>query len=119
MKESRVLKALGLSSLDIQNMLMNGMTMPEIAKKYKITYISLVQAFNIQKKDFKYIDYIQPKKEVEDIKPVSFTFDRLYTEESLNENELLAFYKYEQKNKAYFEQRTTIFQSLSKSMAGG
>lgn len=102
MKQSRVLKALGLSSLDIQNMLMNGMTMPEIAKKYKITYISLVQAFNIQKKDFKYIDYPQPKKKVEDIKIVSSVFDRLYTEESLNENELLAYYKYEQKNKAYF-----------------
>ena len=96
---------------------MNGMIMPEIAKKYKITYISLVQAYRIQKKDFKYIDYKQPKKEVEDIKLVSSTSERLYTEESLNENELLAFYKYEQKNKAYFEQRTTIFQSLSKSMA--
>jgi len=107
-KESRVLKALGLSSLDIQNMLMNGMTMPEIAKKYKITYISLVQAFEIQKKDFKYIDYKQPKKEVEDIKLVSSTSERLYTEESLNENELLAFYKYEQKNKAYYERRTTL-----------
>jgi hypothetical protein len=102
-KESRVLKALGLSSLDIQNMLTNGMTMPEIAKKYKITYISLVQAYRIQKKDFKYIDYKQPKKEVEDIKIVSSSFDRLYSEESLNENELLAFYKYEQKNKAYFD----------------
>lgn len=79
------------------------MTMPEIAKKYKITYISLVQAYRIQKKDFKYIDYKQPKKELEDIKTVSFGSDRLYTEESLNENELLAFYKYEQKNKAYFD----------------
>lgn len=79
------------------------MTMPEIAKKYKITYISLVQAYKIQKKDFKYIDYKQPEKEVEDIQIVSSSFDRLYTEESLNENELLAFYKYEQKNKAYFD----------------
>ncbi len=79
------------------------MTMPEIAKKYKITYISLVQAYRIQKKDFKYIDYKQPEKEVEDIKTVSSGSDRLYTEESLNENELLAFYKYEQKNKAYFD----------------
>jgi len=103
MKQSKILTALGLSSLDIQNMLMNGLTMPEIAKKYKITYISLVQAFKIQKKDFKYIDYIQPKEEVEDIKIVSSSFDRLYSEESLNENELLAFYKYEQKNKAYFD----------------
>tara|TARA_R110000772_G_scaffold40583_1_gene94977 strand:- start:315 stop:632 length:318 start_codon:yes stop_codon:yes gene_type:complete len=103
MKQSKVLKALGLSSLDIQNMLMNGMTMPEIAKKYKITYISLVQAFNIQKKDFKYIDYPQPKKELEDIKSVSSVSDRLYSEESLNENELLAYYKYEQKNKAYYD----------------
>jgi len=103
MKQSKILTALGLSSLDIQNMLMNGQTMPEIAKKYKITYISLVQAFKIQKKDFKYIDYIQPKEEVKDIKKVSFAFDKLYTEESLNENELLAYYKYEAKNKAYYE----------------
>ena len=82
---------------------MNGLTMPEIAKKYNITYIALVQAFKIQKKDFKYIDYIQPKEEVKDIKKVSFAFDKLYTEESLNENEVLAYYKYEQKNKAYYD----------------
>jgi len=40
---------------------------------------------------------------VKDIKKVSFAFDKLYTEESLNEEELLAYYKYEQKNKAYYE----------------
>ena len=82
---------------------MNGLTMPEIAKKYNIKYISLVQAFKIQKKEFKYIDFKQPKKEVEDIKDVSFTSERLYTEDSLNDNEILAYYKYEQKNKAYYE----------------
>ena len=103
MKQSKVLTALGLTSQDIQNMLMNGYTMPEIAKKYKIEYISLVQAYKVQKKNYKYVDFIQPKKEVKDIKNVSFTFDKLYTEESLNEEELLAFYKYEQKNKAYYE----------------
>ena len=103
MKQSKVLTALGLTSQDIQNMLMNGYTMPEIAKKYKIEYISLVQAYKVQKKNYKYVDFIQPKKEVKDIKNVSFTFDKLYTEESLNEEELLAYYKYEQKNKAYYE----------------
>jgi histone acetyltransferase (RNA polymerase elongator complex component) len=103
MKQSKVLKALGLTSQDIQNMLMNGYTMPEIAKKYKIEYISLVQAYKVQKKNYKYVDFIQPKEEVKDIKNVSFTFDKLYTEESLNENELLAYYKYEQKNKAYYD----------------
>lgn len=82
---------------------MNGLTMPEIAKKYNIKYISLVQAFKIQKKEFKYIDFKQPNKEVEDIKDVSFTSERLYTEDSLNDNELLAYYKYEQKNKAYYD----------------
>ena len=82
---------------------MNGYTMPEIAKKYKIEYISLVQAYKVQKKNYKYVDFIQPKKEVKDIKNVSFTFDKLYTEESLNEEELLAYYKYEAKNKAYYE----------------
>ena len=103
MKQSKVLEALGLTSQDIQNMLMNGYTMPEIAKKYKIEYISLVQAYKVQKKNYKYVDFIQPKKEVKDIKNVSFTFDKLYTEESLNEDELLAYYKYEQKHKAYYE----------------
>ena len=103
MKQSKVLTALGLTSQDIQNMLMNGYTMPEIAKKYKIEYISLVQAYKIQKKNYKYVDFIQPKKEVKDIQPVSFTFDKLYSEESLNQEELLAYYKYEAKNKAYFE----------------
>ena len=103
MKQSKVLTALGLTSQDIQNMLMNGYTMPEIAKKYKIEYISLVQAYKVQKKNYKYVDFIQPKEEVKDIKKVSFAFDKLYTEESLNEEELLAYYKYEQKNKAYYE----------------
>ena len=103
MKQSKILTALGLSSLDIQNMLMNGLTMPEIAKKYKIEYISLVQAYKVQKKNYKYIDFIQPKEQVKDIKNVSFAFDKLYAEESLNEEELLAYYKYEQKNKAYYE----------------
>ena len=103
MKQSKILTALGLSSLDIQNMLINGYTMPEIAKKYKISYLSLIQAYKIQKKDFKYIDFVQSKKEVEDIKKVSFTFDKLYNEESLNQNELLAYYKYEQKHKAYYK----------------
>lgn len=82
---------------------MNGYTMPEIAKKYKIEYISLVQAYKVQKKNYKYVDYIQPKEEVKDIKNVSFAFDKLYIEESLNENELLAYYKYEAKNKAHYE----------------
>ena len=103
MKQSKILTALGLNSLDIQNMLINGYTMPEIAKKYKISYLSLIQAYKIQKKDFKYIDFVQSKKEVEDIKKVSFTFDKLYNEESLNQNELLAYYKYEQKHKAYYK----------------
>ena len=103
MKQSKVLIALGLTSQDIQNMLMNGYTMPEIAKKYKIEYISLVQAYKVQKKNYKYVDFIQPKEKVKDIKKVSFAFDKLYTEESLNEEELLAYYKYEQKNKAYYE----------------
>lgn len=102
MKQSKVLTALGLTSQDIQNMLMNGLTMPEIAKKYKIEYISLVQAYKVQKKNYKYVDFIQPKKKVKGIKNVSFTFDKLYTEESLNQEELLAYYKYEQKNKAYY-----------------
>ena len=82
---------------------MNGLTMPEIAKKYNIKYISLIQAFKIQKKEFKYIDFKQPNKEVEDIKEVSFTSERLYTKDSLNDNEILAYYKYEQKNKAYYD----------------
>ena len=103
MKQSKVLEALGLTSQDIQNMLINGYTMPEIAKKYKIEYISLVQAYKVQKKNYKYVDFIQPKKEVEDIKKVSFTFDKLYNEEALNQNELLAYYEYEQKHKAYYK----------------
>ena len=103
MKESKVLEALGLTSSDIQNLLMSGVSMPEIAKRYKISYISLVQAYKIQKKNFKYIDFLQPKEEVKDIKNVSFAFDKLYKEESLNEEELLAYYKYEAKNKAYYD----------------
>ena len=82
---------------------MNGLTMPEIAKKYKIKYIALIQAFKIQKKEFKYIDFKQPNKEVEDIKDVSFTSERLYNENTLNKSELIAYYKYKQKNKAYYE----------------
>ena len=40
-------------------------------------------------------------------KPVSFTFNKLYKEEALNENELKAYHDYESKNKAYYEQKQT------------
>jgi hypothetical protein len=103
MKESKVLKKLGLTSLDIQTMIINGLTISDIAKKYNVEYVSLIQAYKVQKKNYKYIDYCQPKKKVEDIEKVSFTFDRLYTEESLNENELIAYEEYNKKHKAYYE----------------
>ena len=41
-------------------------------------------------------------------KAPSYKFDQLYTWESLCLNEIRAYYKYKDKNKAYYEQRTTI-----------
>ena len=49
MKESKVLEVLGLTSSDIQDMLIQGMTFPEIAKMYGVEYISLLQAYKIQR----------------------------------------------------------------------
>ena len=108
MKESKCLRAWGLTSQDIQNMLMIGMTMPEIAKRLNINYISLVNAYKVQKKGFKYINLAQTKKKVKGIKKVSFTFNKEYNEKALNQNELLAYYNYEKKHKAYYEYRSSL-----------
>lgn len=110
MKESKVLEVLGLTSSDIQDMLIQGMTFPEIAKMYGVEYISLIQAYKVQRKKFKYIDYVQEKVKINEgvVKSPSYKFDQLYTWESLCLNEIRAYYKYKDKNKAYYEQRTTL-----------
>ena len=48
MKQSKILKELGLSSKHIQNMLINGMCFKQIANKYKISYNSLLNAYKVQ-----------------------------------------------------------------------
>ena len=110
MKESKVLETLGLTSSDIQDMIIQGMTFSEIAKMYGVEYISLLQAYKIQRKNFKYIDYKQEKVKTNEgvEKAPSYKFDQLYTWESLCLNEIRAYYKYKDKNKAYYEQRTTL-----------
>ena len=85
-------------------MLINGMSFKQIANKYKISYNALLHAYKVQS------SYLYNKNLIEDklitnegSNELPSNNDQLYTEESLNQNELLAYYKYENKNKAYYE----------------
>jgi len=99
------LKSLGLNSTVIQNMLMDGLSLPEIAKKYNIDYGSLVVFFKIEKKNYKYFDYKQKEqtKKLEAVHAASFVFDRVYTLDTLNNNEMEAYLQYNNKHKFYYE----------------
>ena len=93
--------------LDIQNMLINGRTLPEIAKIVDIDYQYLVYLYKPVKKHFKYFgNNIETPKEASEMKnlgAVSFAFDGVYKWENLCENEIEAYNNYNKKNKAYYE----------------
>ena len=103
-KESNYLLKKGFSISVIQDLLMEGYTLPEIAKKVNIDYQCLVSKYKPIKKNFKYFENIQTPDEVDDgVSACSFTFDGVYTWDRLSESEIKAYNNYNQKHKAYYE----------------
>ena len=95
----------GLKSLSnlIQELIIEGYTIPEIAEQWGFESTTIAGAFEPSKKGFKYIDFEQPKKEVVELpKGDSITFDRLYTWESLSQLEKLFYEQYKEKHQAYY-----------------
>lgn len=88
----------------IQGLLMEGYTLPEIAKELDMNPERLARIYIPIKKNFKYIDYIQAPDKVDDrVSTRSFTFDGVYTWDRLSKSEIEAYNKYNQKHKAYYE----------------
>ena len=87
----------------IQGLLMEGYTIPVIAKELGMRPERLAFEFKPVKKNFKYIDYIQTPDKV-DVQTgyCSFTFDGVYTWDRLSQSEIEAYNNYNKKNHAYY-----------------
>ena len=87
----------------IQGLLMEGYTLPQIAKELNMRPERLAFEYRPVKKHFKYFDYVQAPDKVDVFKGYcSFTFDGVYTWDKLSKSEIEAYYNYEQKNHAYY-----------------
>ena len=96
----------GLKSLSnlIEELIIEGYTIPELAEQWGFHPTTIACAYSPSKKGFKYIDFEQEKKEVVELpKGDSITFNKIYTWESLDYNEITAYNNYIEKNKAYYE----------------
>jgi hypothetical protein len=87
----------------IQELLMKGYNLKEVSRKLDITYNKLTANYKPLKKNFKYIDYQQKEKKVEVIDASAFSFNKVYTWESLSPYEIEAYNNYNKKHKAYYE----------------
>jgi len=88
----------------IQGLLMEGYTLPEIAKELDMRPERLAFEYRPVKKHYKYFDYVQaPDKVDEGVSACSFTFDGVYTWDRLSKSEIEAYNNYNQKHKAYYE----------------
>ena len=88
----------------IQGLLMEGYTLPEIAKELNMRPERLAHVYTPVKKNFKYFDYVQtPDKVCVQMSACTFIFDGVYTWDRLSESEIKAYNNYNQKNKAYYE----------------
>ena len=104
MKESNYLLKKGFSLSVIQGLLMEGFTLPEIAKELNMRPERLAHEYKPVKKRFKYFDDIRtPDKTFEQMSACSFVFDGVYTWETLTQSEIDAYNNYNKKNKAYYE----------------
>ena len=87
----------------IQGLLMDGFTIPELAREFDASPERMAREYKPIKKNFKYIDYEQtPKNAVDTPGNVSIAFDGVYKWDNLCQNEIDAYYEYEQKNHAYY-----------------
>ena len=87
----------------IQGLLMEGYTLPQIAKELDMRPERLAFEYRPVKKQFKYFDYVQARDKVNVYEGYcSFTFDGVYTWDKLSKSEIEAYYNYQQKNHAYY-----------------
>ena len=87
----------------IQGLLMEGYTLPQIAKELDMRPERLAFEYRPVKKHFKYFDYVQAPDKVNVYEGYcSFTFDGVYTWDKLSKSEIEAYYNYQQKNHAYY-----------------
>jgi len=88
----------------IQGLLMEGYTLPEIAKELDMRPERLAFEYRPVKKNFKYFDYVQAPDKVDvHLGYCSFTFDGVYTWDRLSESEIEAYNNYDEKHKAYYD----------------
>tara|TARA_B100000902_G_scaffold369157_1_gene393111 strand:+ start:109 stop:420 length:312 start_codon:yes stop_codon:yes gene_type:complete len=87
----------------IQELLIEGYTLPQIAKKLDLTYNKVIHYYKPIKKNFKYIDYQQKQRKVEVVNASAFSFNKVYTWESLSDEDIKGYKYYESKHKAYYE----------------
>ena len=87
----------------IHGLLMEGYTLPQIAKELDMRPERLAFEYRPVKKQFKYFDYVQAPDKVNVYEGYcSFTFDGVYTWDKLSKSEIEAYYNYQQKNHAYY-----------------
>ncbi len=95
----------------VNQLIMSGYTLPEVADKLELNYQKVVSNYEPTKKKNKYIQYLKLWDDVVDRKRNNFEEvlkEKMYKNEmynwaSLSPNELEAYYRYEKKNKAYYE----------------
>ncbi len=95
----------GLKSLSnlIEELIIEGYTIPELAEQWGFHPTTIACAYKPAKKGFKYIDFEQQKKEVVELpKGDSITFNKIYTWESLSQLEKLFYEQYKEKHIAYY-----------------
>ena len=78
----------------IQGLLMEGYTLPQIAKELDMRPERLAFEYRPVKKQFKYFDYVQA--------PDKVNVYEGYTWDKLSKSEIEAYYNYQQKNHAYY-----------------
>jgi len=94
-----------LSMSVIQELLIKGSTLPQIAKNHNIRPERLSRLYKPVKKNFKYINLKAKVKanESENMSTNIAPFDRIYTWDRLSKSEIEAYNNYNQKHKAYYE----------------
>ena len=103
-EESNYLLKKGFGMSVIQGLLMEGYTLPEIAKELDMRPERLAHIYTPLKKNFKYFDYVQtPDKVSVPMSACTFTFDGVYTWDRLSKSEIEAYNNYNEKHKAYYD----------------
>ena len=95
----------------VNQLVMSGYTLPEVAKKINLPYEKLVFKYKPIKKKNKYIQYLnlwedvasRNKNNFDKVLKKKILGNEMYSFSELSPNDLEAYYKYEEKHKAYYE----------------